>query len=153
VPQVLVIGAGPDAVPLVRMADELGWRVTITDHRESYIGQGAFHVAERRCHVATGDLAGVGDPVQFAAAIVMSHHLDTDRTWLETLAPTGIPYVGLLGPAARRDRLLGEITGAAALSGRLHGPVGLAIGADTPESIALSILAEMQSFLAGKEGA
>lgn len=147
VPKLLIVGAGPDAVPLVRMADELGWRVTIADHRETYINQGAFHVAERRCHIMPGHLDEIGDPNQFAAVVIMSHHLDTDRIWLNTLAPTSIRYVGLLGPPARRDRLVGEIDNADALAGRLHGPVGLAIGADTPESIALSILAEMQAFL------
>jgi len=147
VPKLLILGAGPDAVPLVRMADELGWRVTIADHREAYINQGAFHVAEHCCHVAPGTFADIGDPDQFAAVIIMSHHLETDRAWLNALAPTRIRYVGLLGPPARRDRLVGEIDNAANLDGRLHGPVGLPIGADNPESIALSILAEMQAFL------
>jgi len=148
VPKLLILGAGPDAVPLVRMAVELGWRVTIVDHREAYIDQDAFDAAERRCHIAPGDLDGIGDPGQFAAAVIMSHHLDTDRIWLSTLAPTGIRYIGLLGPPARRDRLVSEIDNAAGLTGRLHAPVGLSIGADAPESIALSILAEMQAFLA-----
>lgn len=147
VPKLLILGAGPDAVPLVRMATELGWRVTIADHREAYINQAAFDAAERRCHVAPGQFADIGDADGFAATVIMSHHLETDRAWLNALASTGIRYVGLLGPPARRDRLLGEIDDAASLEGRLHGPVGLSIGADDPESIALSILAEMQGYL------
>jgi xanthine/CO dehydrogenase XdhC/CoxF family maturation factor len=130
------------------MANELGWRVTLADHRDAYINLDAFDAAERRCHVAPGSFDDVGDPNTFTAVIVMSHHLDTDRAWLNAIAPTNIRYVGLLGPVARRDRLVGEIDDAAALAGRLHGPVGLAIGADDAESIALSILAEMQAFLA-----
>ena len=147
VPKLLVVGAGPDAVPLVRMAGELGWRVTIADHREAYINQDAFDAAELRCHAMPGRLDDVGTAGEFTAAIIMSHHLETDRAWLNTLALTTIPYVGLLGPPARRDRLVSEIDAATQLAGRLHGPVGLAIGADNPETIALSILAEMQSFL------
>jgi xanthine/CO dehydrogenase XdhC/CoxF family maturation factor len=148
IPNLLIIGAGPDAVPLVRMANELGWRVTLADHRDAYINLDAFDAAERRCHVMPGSFNAVGDPNAFTAVIVMSHHLDTDRAWLNAIAPTDIRYVGLLGPVARRERLVGEIDDASALAGRLHGPVGLAIGADDAESIALSILAEMQAFLA-----
>lgn len=147
VPRLLVIGAGPDAVPLVRMACELGWRVTIADHRETYIKENAFDSAERRCLAGPGMLEDVGDPNRFVAAVVMTHHLDSDRAWLGALAATEIKYIGLLGPPARRDRLVGEIDNAAMLKGRLHGPVGLPIGADGPESIALSILAEMQAFM------
>lgn len=147
VPKLLILGAGPDAVPLVRMANELGWRVTIADHREAYINQDAFSAAERRCLAAPGALATVGGAQDFAAVVIMTHHLATDRAWLNALAPTDISYVGLLGPRARRDRLLGEIDDPGALKARLHGPVGLSIGAGSPETIALSILAEMQAFL------
>jgi xanthine dehydrogenase accessory factor len=83
----------------------------------------------------------------FAAAVVMSHHLATDRSYLAALAPTAIPYIGLLGPPGRRDRLLRELGHAAtALGDRLHGPAGLDIGADSPESIALSILGQIHAM-------
>ncbi|MFQ5636001.1 MAG: XdhC family protein [Gammaproteobacteria bacterium] len=147
VPKLLVLGAGPDAVPLVRMAAELGWRVTIADHREAYINQDAFAAAERRCHLTPDRHADSFDADEFSAAIIMSHHLETDRQWLNTLATTTIGYLGLLGPPARRDRLVATVAESSALHGRLHAPVGLSIGADTPESIALSILAEMQAFM------
>jgi xanthine/CO dehydrogenase XdhC/CoxF family maturation factor len=147
VPRLLVIGAGPDAVPLVRMAAELGWLVTLADHRPAYLDEPAFDAAEHRCLARAGELADIENPDAFAAAIIMTHHLDTDRAWLDALATTGIGYIGLLGPRARRDRLVGEIDNAGSLEDRLHGPVGLPIGADGPESIALSILAEMQTFL------
>jgi xanthine dehydrogenase accessory factor len=144
IPRLLILGAGPDAVPLVRMATELGWRVTIADHREAYVSNTAFDVAERRCLVTSGDAASIDNLDAFTAAVVMTHHLDSDRAWLQTLAATHIAYVGLLGPHARRDRLVADSDIAAAFGERLHGPVGLDIGADSPESIALSILAEIQ---------
>jgi xanthine dehydrogenase accessory factor len=76
----------------------------------------------------------------------MSHHLATDRAWLTALAPSALRYIGLLGPAARRDRLLADLgPSAESLRLRLHAPAGLAIGADSPESIALAILAEMHA--------
>ena len=83
----------------------------------------------------------------FSAAIVMSHHLATDRSYLAALAGSDIPYIGLLGPAGRRDRLLRDLGNIAGLlAGRLHGPAGLNIGADSPESIALSIVAQVHSM-------
>jgi xanthine/CO dehydrogenase XdhC/CoxF family maturation factor len=84
----------------------------------------------------------------FDAIVVMSHHLATDRRYLEELAGVSTRYLGVLGPRARRDRLLAELPDAAPLlRERLKGPVGLDIGADSPESIALSILAELKSAL------
>ncbi|MEZ5565228.1 MAG: XdhC family protein [Gammaproteobacteria bacterium] len=78
----------------------------------------------------------------------MSHHLATDRTYLAVLAESNIPYVGLLGPPGRRDRLLNDLGDSATkLAGRLHGPAGLPIGANSPESIALAILAEIHTVV------
>jgi xanthine dehydrogenase accessory factor len=85
----------------------------------------------------------------FAAAIVMSHHLATDLAYLRTLTASDIPYVGLLGPAARRQRLIDQLGDSAQwLHGRLRAPVGLDLGANSPETIALSIVAEIQAALA-----
>jgi xanthine/CO dehydrogenase XdhC/CoxF family maturation factor len=84
----------------------------------------------------------------FAAVVVMSHHLATDRKYLAQLASVDTRYLGVLGPRGRRDRLLDDLAGVAPqLRARLKGPVGLDIGADSPESIALSILAELQATL------
>jgi xanthine/CO dehydrogenase XdhC/CoxF family maturation factor len=84
----------------------------------------------------------------FDAAIVMSHHLASDRQYLAQLSTSDISYVGLLGPKERRRRLLAELgDAAAALDGRLHGPAGLDIGAVGPAAIALSIISEIYSVL------
>ena len=85
---------------------------------------------------------------QFAAAIVMSHHLVSDRQYLRQLAATDIGYIGLLGPRDRRRRLLEELGEVAdRLLPRLHGPAGLDIGGSGPASIALSIVAEIHREL------
>jgi len=87
---------------------------------------------------------------KFSAAVVMSHHLETDRAYLQMLAKSSLPYIGLLGPAARCERLLADLgADGAALRPRLRSPVGLPIGADSPESIALAIMAEIHATLAG----
>ncbi len=78
----------------------------------------------------------------------MSHHLATDRAYLAELARLELPYIGVLGPSARRQRLIDEIGAeGVTLASRLRGPVGLDIGADSPESIALSALAEIHDVL------
>ena len=148
IPKLLVLGAGLDAVPLLGMAVELGWFVTVADHRPAYLARPGFERADRKVLVDAGHLARELLLTEFDAVVVMSHHLPTDRKYLAELAPLAHRYVGVLGPRARRDRLLDDLGEAAApLRARLRGPVGLDIGADSPESIALSILAELQSTL------
>jgi xanthine/CO dehydrogenase XdhC/CoxF family maturation factor len=79
--------------------------------------------------------------------------LHSDQLYLAALAESTISYIGLLGPAPRRARLMSELKDRArALDGRLFGPIGLDIGAKTPESIALAIVSEVQAVLAGKSG-
>ena len=141
----IVLGAGLDSVPITKFADELGWRCTVFDHRSAYVDNDNFpassvtHCAEAALLAATVELN------RFDGAIVMSHHLASDRAYLEQLAECNIPYIGLLGPPARRERLLDEIGDAAnRLRGRLHGPAGLDLGGRGPEPIALSIVAQMQ---------
>ena len=156
-PRVLLLGAGADAQPVAQLAAFLGWNLTVIDHRPHYAQPERFPQAER---VLDGGPAALEELLQagpihcerFAAAIVMSHHFLSDRNYLAALATTDIPYVGLLGPNVRRERLTSQLGAhAARLYGRLHSPVGLDLGADTPEAIALAIVAEIQGILAGRE--
>ena len=148
-PQVLVLGAGLDAEPFVRIASELGWRCTVVDHRPAYIDSGNFSAAIATHCIATDELADNLDLSRYQMAIVMSHHLGSDRSYLKQLAETDMAYIGLLGPLNRRQRLLAEIGPAAGkLEDRLYGPAGLDIGGRGPEVIALSIVAQMQQALA-----
>jgi xanthine/CO dehydrogenase XdhC/CoxF family maturation factor len=150
-PRILVLGAGLDAEPLVRFADQLGWRVTVQDHRSAYIAKGRFDAAERILCEPPERVAETLALDRYEAVIVMSHHLDTDRKYLAQLAGTRIPYIGLLGPPHRRQRLLSELGApASGLEHRLHGPAGFDIGADGPASIALSIVAEMLADMKGR---
>ena len=149
IPRLLILGAGPDAVPLLHLAREMGWEITVADHRPAYLESPGLETADHRFEVRPGQLAAQLQPAEFHAAVVMSHHLETDRAHLAELAREGPDYVGLLGPPARRDRLLAELGDQAGdLATRLRGPVGLGIGADSPESIALAIVAEIQQYLA-----
>jgi xanthine dehydrogenase accessory factor len=148
IPKLLVLGGGLDAIPLVGMAAELGWLVTVADHRPGYLARGGFERAVCAVLVEPSKLAASLPLRDFDAIVVMSHHLATDRKYLAELAGVATRYLGVLGPRARRDRLLADLADAAPQLGeRLRGPVGLDIGANSPESIALSILAELQSTL------
>ncbi|HZF31120.1 MAG TPA: XdhC family protein [Gammaproteobacteria bacterium] len=152
IPKLLVLGAGLDAVPLVAMAAELGWFVTVADHRPAYLARGGFPRADRALLVDPAALASSVMVDDFDAIVVMSHHLATDRKYLAQLAATRARYLGVLGPRARRERLVAELDDVAPqLRARLRGPVGIDIGADSPESIALSILAELQVTLAASK--
>jgi xanthine/CO dehydrogenase XdhC/CoxF family maturation factor len=149
-PRVLILGAGPDAAPVVDFAARLNWRVTVLDHRAAYANAAHFPAAEEVRHARPDEL-GALTLGRFSAAVLMSHHLATDLTYLRALAASAVPYVGLLGPAARRDKLLARLGGEArALSGRLHAPIGLPLGGRTPEAVALAIVAEIQAFLADR---
>ncbi len=150
-PHLLICGAGPDAQPVVSAARAMGWRVSIVDHRPTYASTQRFPGARvlladaRRLHT-------VIDLELCHAAVVMSHHLPSDAAYLRELAAAGGPaYVGLLGPAARRQRLAQELgSEMEGLRDRLHGPVGIDIGAVTPESIALAIIAQVHAWLANR---
>lgn len=150
-PRLLVLGAGLDAVPLVDLAARMGWRVSVRDHRPAYFEKGDFGRAEA-CVAGPAEELKPGDLQPYAAAMVMSHHLATDRVYLRALADSAIPYVGLLGPRRRREQLLADLGEAGPeLATRLHGPAGLDIGARGAESIALSIVAEIHAVLAGAD--
>lgn len=152
-PRLLILGAGADAMPVVEIAGLLGWQVTLADHRPAYAIAERFPRAQQVLMNPATELMRVVDLQSFDAAVVMSHHLPTDQTYLATLADSNIGYVGLLGPPARRTRLLAELgERAARLSGRLAGPVGLDIGAKTPEAIALAIVAEIHAHLHHRGG-
>jgi len=151
-PHVLICGAGPDAQPVVSAARALGWRVTVVDHRPAYAAADFPGADVRLCDPRL--LREGVDVGRCHAAVVMSHHLPSDASYLRELAQAGVPaYVGLLGPEARRSRLARELGPVAEeLRFRLRGPVGIDIGAVTPEGIALAIVSQIHAWLAGRAG-
>ena len=148
-PAIVICGAGHDAVPVARLAVEMGWNCTIVDHRPGFARADRFPA---NCDVQVLQPAELGTHIaldRMDAAVLMTHHLGHDRQYLSQVVKAGVPYIGLLGPRARRDRLLSEI-GAADV--HVHGPAGLDIGAEMPESIALAIVAEIHAFLNRRDG-
>jgi xanthine/CO dehydrogenase XdhC/CoxF family maturation factor len=151
-PRLLICGGGPDAQPVANAAVTLGWQVLVLDHRPTYAMKDRFPGAEARLIDFTA-LSDTLDVSQWDAAVIMSHHLESDVRYIRALADAKGPrYVGLLGPTARRNRVVHALgSEAAGIESRLHGPVGLDIGAVTPESIALAIVSEIHAWLAGRE--
>jgi xanthine/CO dehydrogenase XdhC/CoxF family maturation factor len=148
-PAILICGAGHDALPVARLAVEMGWSCTIVDHRSGFARADRF---PDTCEVRVMQAAELSQHISLDhidAAILMTHHLGHDRYYLSQVVEAAVSYIGLLGPRARRDRLLGEI---GATNVHVHGPAGLNIGAEMPESIALSIIAEIHAFLNQRDG-
>jgi len=150
--RLLLLGAGPDAVPVFGIARQLGWKVTLFDHRAANLRPELFASAEALVLAPADTLATRLPLAGFNAAVVMSHHLQSDLAYLRALAHSAIGYVGLLGPAPRRERLRAELgDDAARLEGRLRAPVGLQLGGRAPASIALAIVAEIHAWLHRRE--
>ncbi len=152
-----VFGAGPDAGPLVRLAKELGWHVTVVDGRSAYLTRALFPSADELLLSHPGEFRDRCTLPHGAAAVIMTHNFNNDASLLGTLLDSAASYVGLLGPRAKADLLFsrlaeeGTIPAEDAMA-RLHSPVGLDIGAETPEEIALSIVAEIQASLNKRSG-
>ncbi len=153
-PQRLVLfGAGDDARPLVRMANLLGWRVTVADGR-AWLAQPA-RFPEAELVLSLGENPANFEQLALSrrdAVALLTHSFEQDRNLLGKLLPLELRYLGLLG-ARHRSRLL--LMEAAARLGwspeqalqRVHAPIGLELGGDSPEAVALAILAEIQAAL------
>jgi xanthine dehydrogenase accessory factor len=151
-PALWVFGAGDDAQPLVEFAAALDWHVTVADGRSQLALAERFPRAARTMSLDAA-LAAV---VPRDAAVIMTHSYEQDRAALAALLRLGMKYLGILGPLARTERLVAEAAPQTGLSAaqclsRLHAPVGLDLGAHSPAAIALSIVAELQAVLAGRE--
>ena len=151
-PSLLVCGAGDDVVPLATYAGILGWSVTVVDPKPAFLQPGRFPTTVR---LVCGGVSGSGlalGPELFDAAIVMNHRMSADLAALESLARSAVPFIGLLGPPARRDAVLERLGEAGArLQGRLRAPVGLNLGGRDAAGVALSIAAELQAFFASRK--
>lgn len=153
-PHLLVAGAGPDALPLARMAAELGWDLTVVDRRPAWARAERFPAGARVEALEPAELPARVALQTVDAALVMTHRLADDALWLEALAGAPPRWLGLLGPARRREKVLGELDAATrARLGGLKGPVGLDLGGEGAAAIALSALAEIHATLEGCSGA
>ena len=154
--RLVVLGAGDDAKPMVRIASLLGWRVVVADRRAQLARAERFPEAKRVVGLAgsIGELGIVLDD----AVVLMTHSYEQDREFLAAVLPLAPRYLGVLGARHRSSLLVSEAAAMTGLSvaeccGRLYAPVGLDLGGDGPEAIALAVIAEAQACIQGKLGA
>jgi len=155
--RLVVCGAGEDAIPLVRFAHGLGWHVTVGDPRPAFATSTRFPEADRVIAAPPEGIARQVPTEDPTVVVIMTHHYVHDVPLVRAFLPRPLAYLGLLGPRKRAERILkdlalGGLTPTHAQLARFHAPVGLDLGADNPEEVALSIVAEIRSVLAGRDG-
>jgi len=153
----VVIGAGNDAIPMMQIADTIGWDVRVVDGRSTHAKPERFACA---CQVLVSKPEKVLEQIpidQQTVFVMMTHNYNYDLAMLKALLQCKVTYIGILGPKKKLDRMLDELRddGIELTQEQLntiYGPVGLEIGAETAEEIALSIIAEIKAVLSGKLG-
>lgn len=152
-----IFGAGADAVPLADIANSLGWFVKVVDHREKFANKERFVNADEILISHSENTAENVEVDKNSVAVIMTHNYEHDKNILKVLLKSNAKYIGKLGPKRRSENMLREFS-EEGLSfteeelNKFYSPIGLDIGADTPESIALSIVAEIQAALKNREG-
>lgn len=152
----VVAGAGNDVIPLIQMAEVLGWDITLIDGRPGYASEQRFPNCQRI----------VSEPEQAleqiivdenTAIVLMTHNYNYDKSMLRALFGYAINYIGMLGPKKKLNRMLSELKGEGFQVSEeglfnIYSPVGLNIGAETSEEIALAILAEIKAVFSKRSG-
>lgn len=154
--ELIIFGAGHDAIPVAKYAVTLGWKTTVVDPRPSYNTEERFPGTRR----ILADASRFESEVQIRPhtyVIVMNHHIERDRETLKFVVPSAAPYIGVLGPRKRRNRMMETIQEDGIQFTeeqlvRMHSPIGLDIGSESPEEIAISIVAEIIAIQKGHEG-
>ncbi len=147
--RLLICGAGHDAAPLVRSAASLGWSAVVLDDRAAFLNEERFPGATGFVLVdEPGEVADAEAADERTNAVVMTHNYLRDRAYLQGLLSTPVRYIGMLGPAARTERILMDLAEAGMVispddRARIHGPAGLDLGSEGPEEIAQSIVSEI----------
>jgi len=146
-----VFGGGDDAVPLAEIGARVGLHVTLVDHRPAHADPERHPAAACVLHVAdAAEAVRRIAPGERTACVSLTHDYLRDAAILRELRTTPAAYVGVIGPRSRAERLIAESAWDAADRGRLYCPAGLDVGAQTPEEIALSVIAEILGVLAAR---
>jgi xanthine/CO dehydrogenase XdhC/CoxF family maturation factor len=152
-----IFGAGADAVPLAEIAKDLGWRVMVVDHREKFANKERFAKADKILISRPEQTAENIEINENSVAVIMTHNYEHDKNILRVLLRSKAKYIGKLGPKRRSENMLREfkekgLEFTEEELNKFYSPIGLDIGADTPEAIALSIVVEIHAVLKNREG-
>src|SRR6266571_2275541 len=149
-PQLVVLGAGDDARPLVRFAADVGFRVVVVDRRPGYLTRERFPDAAALVESAGDELEVLPLDAE-CYAVVMNHNFADDQAYVRALMKTPVTYVGMLGPRQRTERILRNLAAEGPMDeARVYGPVGLDIGTDGAEQVALAVIAEILAVRSGR---
>lgn len=155
--ELIIFGGGYDAAPVVKLGDALGWQVTVTDDCIAHTGSKRFPGACQVLHAPRENVVEKLSITPYTYAVLMSHNYEYDIAVLPHLLASDVQYIGILGPKKRYLKMLDELANKGAVVSevdqqRIHSPVGLDIGAETPDEIALSIISEIQAVHQGRKG-
>ncbi len=152
----LVVGAERDTLPLLRQAHELGWAATVVEPRDDPRAAERIGALARLESLRPGAISGRVELSGRTAVLLATHRYLDDLAYLEAISGAPVGYLGLLGPARRRERLLADLArrspeAAAAVRPRLRGPAGLDLGGRAPEQVALAVAAEIAASFGGRD--
>lgn len=153
----VILGAGNDAIPATQIAAVLGWKITVVDGRPNYLTAERFHPASKLVLAKPENILKNIEFNEWTAFVLMTHNYNYEFAFLRELLPLHPSYVGILGPKKKLERMLGELedSGTTITEQNLeaiHGPVGLDIGSETSEEIALSVIAEIKAVFSRRNG-
>ncbi|MEZ2334863.1 XdhC family protein [Mucilaginibacter sp. RCC_168] len=153
----VILGAGNDAIPLTRMAAILGWNITVVDGRPNYASVERFPSAKKLVIAKPEKVLESLEINEWTAFVLMTHNYNYEIAFMKDLLPVNPSYIGILGPRKKLERMLDELEeNGAVITERnletIHGPVGLDIGSETAEEIALSIIAEIKAVFTKRNG-
>src|SRR5579875_139562 len=156
--QLVIAGAGNDAQPLIDMASILGWNSIVVDGRATYATTKRFPKATKVLIAKPETVLSQIQTDEQTAFVLMTHNYNYDIALLSQLLKTSCRYIGVLGPKKKLQRMFDELheNGIEINKEQIHkiyGPVGLDIGAETSEEIALSVLAEIKSVFSNRNAA
>jgi xanthine dehydrogenase accessory factor len=152
----IIVGAGNDTMPLESMARLIGWSTTVVDGRPTHANTLRFGQANKIIIGKPEEVIGQLSFDNRTAIVLMTHNYNYDLAMLGCLVNARVPYIGLLGPAAKRDRLINDLAASGvqlndAQLNNIYGPTGLDLGAETASEIALSVCAEIMAVIECKQ--
>jgi xanthine/CO dehydrogenase XdhC/CoxF family maturation factor len=153
----IIFGGGFDARPVSNLAKSLGWDVQVTDECAAHIAPLFFPTADKLSLCQRQFIDRDFNITPYTACVLMSHNYEYDRDVLRKLVNTPAPYIGIMGPRKRYDKMLADfskegISLTEEQVNKIHSPIGLDIGAEAPDEIALAIISEIQARFANRDG-
>lgn len=148
--KLVIAGGGNDAQPLAAIAALQGWEITIVDGRATHATTQRFPMADNVWVLPPENVHEKVQPDDRTAIVLMTHNYSYDLKVLEHFLTTPVPYIGVLGPKKKLDRMLNDLN--RTMTDKIHGPVGLDIGSEGADEIALSITAEILAVFSARKG-